>query len=130
MYKPFSWCRRLVRNEADNLLLTSRSDRPVPVAFEQYVNANYSAYHHDTMCNNVCLFAPDGKVKYTCLNFTGYWHDSMVCQSLIIVVLLHIGMYKICVHQGFPRGGELFDKFVGPISIKSRQNYSPILRRT
>ena len=49
------------------------------------------------------------------------------CSSKYIIdvltkVVSNIGEYKICVDQGFPRSGDLFNKFVGPISRRSRRN--------
>lgn len=95
---------------------------------EEQQNAAYNGYHHDTMCNNVLAFAPNGKVIYACINYPGSWHDSQVSASLIDVVIRKIGNYSFCVDQGFPRSGELFDKFVGPISTKRRAQLAPALR--
>ena len=81
-------------------------------------NAAYNGYHHDTMCNNVMAFAPTGKIIFACLNYPGSWHDSQVCAPLIDIVVREIGQYAFCVDQGFPRSGDLFDKFVGPMSQK------------
>ena len=49
--------------------------------------------------------------------------------GLINVVLEHIGPYKICVDQGFPRSGDMFDKFVGPMSQRTRDNLAPAMRQ-
>jgi hypothetical protein len=46
------------------------------------------------------------------------------------MVLEYIGRYKICVDQGFPRSGDMFDKFVGPMSESTRKNLAPHMRRT
>jgi hypothetical protein len=80
---------------------------------------NYNGYHHDTMINNVLCFAPSGKIIFACINFPGSWHDSQVATSLIAKVIENIGEYKICVDQGFPRTGDLLNKFVCPISQRS-----------
>ena len=90
---------------------------------------DYNGYHHDTMCNNVFCFAPTGKIIYACINYPGSFHDSQVSAGLIRCVLEYIGRYKICVDQGFPRSGDLFDKFVGPMSQRTRDNIAPALRR-
>jgi len=89
----------------------------------------YNGYHCDTMINNIFLFAPNGKITYSVFNAPGSWHDSHVAQPLVSLVVERIGMYKICVDQGFQRSGILFNKFVGPLSKKTRRNLSPILRR-
>ena len=86
---------------------------------------DYNGYHHDTMCNNVFCFAPTGKIIYACINYPGSFHDSQVSAGLIRCVLEYIGRYKICVDQGFPRSGDLFDKFVGPMSQRTRDNIAP-----
>lgn len=88
----------------------------------------YNGYHGDTMVNNVFLFSPEGLIIYAVFNAPGSWHDSHVAQPLVSVALKKLGFFKICVDQGFKRGGELFDKFVGPISQKRRRGLSPILR--
>jgi len=59
------------------------------------------------------------------INFPGSWHEAQVNQSLIRQVVHNIGDYKICVDQGFPRSGDLLNKFVGPISRRSRENIEP-----
>ena len=64
-------------------------------------NAAYNGYHH-----------------HACINFPGSWHDSMVCQSLVDVVMRKIDVYALCVDQGFPMTGDLMDSFVGPLSKK------------
>ncbi len=40
-----------------------------------------------------------------------------------------LGEYKICVDKGFPRSGELYDKFVGPLSLKQRRALHPTCKR-
>jgi hypothetical protein len=95
---------------------------------EEAQNAAYNGYHHDTMCNNVFAFAPTGKVIFACINFPGSWHDSSVCESLIEIVLEKIGVYAFCVDQGFTRNGELYGKFVGPLSKRVRKQLAPALR--
>ena len=69
------------------------------------------------------------KIIYACINYPGSFHDSQVSAGLIRCVLEYIGRYKICVDQGFPRSGDLFDKFVGPMSQRTRDNIAPALRR-
>ena len=61
-----------------------------------------------------CLVEYPSKV---CINFPGSWHDSQVATSLIAKVI-----DKICVDQGFPRTGDLLNKFVCPISRRARLN--------
>jgi hypothetical protein len=80
------------------------------------------------MANNVLAFAPTGKVIYACLNFPGSYHDSTVAADLIDITIRKIGIYAFCVDSGFPRGNELYDKFVGPISKAQKKQLSPILR--
>jgi len=87
----------------------------------------YNGYHCDTMVNNVFCFAPTGKIIHASTNFPGSWHDSAVCANLIATVLDKIGIYKICVDQGFPRSGDLFDIFVGPMSVKARRKIAEVL---
>ena len=37
--------------------------------------------------------------------------------------------YALCVDKGFPRSGDLFDRFVGPFSKKAARKLAPLLRR-
>ena len=103
---------------------------PVQCASDPISQAtNYNGYHHDTMINNVFCFAPTGKIIFACINFPGSWHDSQVSLSLISKVVENIGDFKICVDQGFPRSGDLLNKFVGPISRRYRRNLPEETRR-
>lgn len=96
---------------------------------EDEQRSNFNGYYHDTVCNNVFAFAPNGKIIHASINFPGHCHDSEVCRKLIEKVIRSIGHYAFCVDQGFPRSGELFDKFVGPYSKRSRQALAPIVRK-
>ena len=89
---------------------------------------NYNGYRHDTVVNNVFAFCPNGKIVYACINNPGSWHDSQVCRPLVDKVIKSIGEYAFCVDQGFPRSGELYDRFIGPLSIKQRRRLAPFLR--
>ena len=89
---------------------------PVQCSDEEHLQrAAYCGYSHDTMCNNVFAFSPEGKIIYAAINFPGSWHDSTVSLQLIRLVVSKIGTYALCVDQGFPRSGDLFDRFVGPL---------------
>jgi hypothetical protein len=92
-------------------------------------NAAYNGYHHDTMCNNVFAFAPTGKIVYCCLNYPGSYHDSAVASELIDITIRKIGVYSFCVDSGFPRGNDLYDKFVGPISKANRRMLAPVVKQ-
>jgi hypothetical protein len=86
---------------------------------EQTQNAYYNGYHHDSACNNVLAFSPEGKVMFACINAPGSWHDSQVCMELMNTVLETIGTYALCVDQGFKRSGVMHDQ---------RRNLSEVLR--
>ena len=58
---------------------------------EYLQNAAYNGYSHDTSCNNVIAFSPEGKVIYCSYNYPGSWHDNTVAQDLINVVIERIG---------------------------------------
>lgn len=88
-------------------------------------NAAYNGYSHDTCCNNVFAFSPEGKVIYSSFNYPGSWHDSIVASDLINVVVENIGHYALCVDQGFPRSGDLHGRFVGPMTRRMRRKLSP-----
>ena len=92
-------------------------------------NAWYNGYHSDTMCNNVFLFGPNGKVLLCAINYPGSWHDSSVCSFMLVNILGRINDYCICVDQGFPRSGKYADILVGPVSKKDVNKLSPILKK-
>jgi hypothetical protein len=95
---------------------------------EEAQAADYNGYGHDTRCNNVFAFSSFGKIIYAVLNAPGSWHDSQVAIPLCTKVIQSIGSYALCVDKGFSRTGEMFDRFVGPISRKAAAKLSPILR--
>ena len=90
-------------------------------------NAAYNGYSHDTCCTNVFAFSPYGKIMYSAYNYPGSWHDSTVAQDLVNIVISRIGIYALCVDQGFPRSGDLHGRFVGPMSKKMKRRLSPEL---
>ena len=75
---------------------------------------NYNGYHHDTRCNNVFAFSSFGKIIFACINCPGSWHDTAVLALLIRKAMRSLDPYSLCVDKGFPRSGDLFDRFVGP----------------
>jgi hypothetical protein len=75
----------------------------------------------------VFAFSPYGKIIYCAYNYPGSWHNSTVAQDLINIVVSQIGTYALCVDQGFPRSGDLHDRFVGPMSKKMKKKLSPEL---
>jgi hypothetical protein len=102
---------------------------PVQCSDDKYEqSAAYNKYHRDTMCNNVFAFAPTGKIIFADTNYPGSWHDSTVCRALMRVVVDRIGPFAFCVDQGFRRSGEMYGKFVGPLSQTTRQQLAPVLR--
>lgn len=99
---------------------------PIQCSDDEYTqNAAYNGYSHDTCCNNVFAFSPEGKVMYCAYNYPGSWHDATVAQDLVNVVIGHIGHYALCVDQGFPRTGHLHGRFVGPLSSRMKKKLSP-----
>jgi hypothetical protein len=79
-------------------------------------NAFYCGYDCDTMVNNVYAFGPDGKVFFAAVNFPGSWADGSLTARFLYQIKRRIGGFKICVDQGFPRGGDASGMFVGPVS--------------
>lgn len=82
-------------------------------------NSFYNGYHADTMVNNILAYGPDGKVFFAGINFPGTWGDGLVASFFISKIIEEIGDYRICVDQGFPRSGDIYDVFVGPISRRA-----------
>ena len=58
---------------------------------------------------------------YACLN-------SQVAKRLIAKCIDRLGEYAFCVDQGFPRSGKLYGIFVGPISRRTREVLSDVMR--
>jgi hypothetical protein len=65
-------------------------------------NAMYSGYHSDTMVNNIFVYGPNGKVFLCTINFPGSWHDGSITSNILPYIHNNIGMYKMCIDQGFP----------------------------
>jgi len=91
-------------------------------------NAMYSGYHSDTMVNNIFAYGPDGKVFLAAINFPGSWHDGSITANILPYIRNNIGTYKMCVDQGFPRGGDAAYILVGPISRKQARRLAANLR--
>ncbi len=65
-------------------------------------NAMYSGYHSDTKINNIFAYCPNGKVFLCAINFPGSWHDGSIMANILPYIRNNIGIYKMCVDQGFP----------------------------
>jgi len=89
---------------------------------------HYNGHIKDTTVNNVFMFCPLGLIRHAAFNFPGCCHDAFVARYLINVVREKIGLYMICVDQGFPRDGDLYDIFVGLISKKAYAKLDPRVR--
>ena len=88
----------------------------------------YSGFHSDTMVNNIFAYATDGKIFLCGLNFPGSSHDGSICMNLMPIIKEKIGLYKICVDQGFPRSGDAYDILVGHMSRRTAGRLSPFIR--
>lgn len=89
----------------------------------------YNGYYHDTRCNNVLAFSPEGTIFYAAINYPGSFHDSRTAYKLGETALEKLGNFSLCVDQGFPRKGHFFGKFVGPISRRTLENLSPLVKK-
>jgi hypothetical protein len=56
------------------------------------------------------------KVFFAAVNFPGSWTDGSLTARFLHQMKRRIGHFKICVDQGFPRGGDASGTFVGPVS--------------
>ena len=86
----------------------------------------YNGHSKDTMTNNVLAFSPEGKIFYAALSYPGSWHDSQVAAHLASKAISSLGEYQICVDQGFPRSGDLYGKFVGPLSNSTKRKLAAL----
>ena len=82
-------------------------------------NSFYCGYDADTMVNNVFAYGPDGKVFFAAINFPGSWADGSLTARFLVHIKSRISGYKICVDQGFPRSGEAYGIFVGPVTKRA-----------
>jgi hypothetical protein len=82
-------------------------------------NAFYCGYHCDTMVNNVFAYGPDGIVFFAVVNFPGSWADGSLTARFLLQMKRRIRDYKICVDQGFPRSGDAYGTFVGPVTKRA-----------
>lgn len=82
-------------------------------------NAMYCGYDCDTMVNNVFAYGPDGKVFFAAINFPGSWADGSLTARFLNQMKRRMLTYKICVDQGFPRSGDAYGTFVGPITKRA-----------
>ena len=89
---------------------------------------NFNGHYHDTRCNNVFAFGPNGKIFLSLVNAPGSWHDSIVCVPLAVRLIKKAPESCLCVDQGFPRNGVMHGRFVGPLSEKSLAKMSPRMR--
>ncbi len=85
-------------------------------------NAMYCEFDCDTMVNNVLAYSPDGKVFFAAVNFPGSWADRSLSAHFLHYIKRKMGVYKICVNQGFPRSGDTHDTFVGPVTKRQAQH--------
>ncbi len=58
------------------------------------------------MVNNIVTYDPDSKVFLCASNFLGSWHDESHTANILPYIHKKIGSLKMCVYQGFPRGGD------------------------
>ena len=70
----------------------------------------------DTMVNNVFAYGPDGYVFFAAINFPGSWGDGSLTPRFLYQLKAKIGSYKICIDQCFPRNGDAYGMFVGPVT--------------
>ena len=82
-------------------------------------NTMYCGYDCDTMVNNVFAYGPDGKVFFAAINFPGSWADGSLTMRFLHQMKRRMLLYKICVDQGFPRSGDAYGTFVGPITKRA-----------
>jgi len=91
-------------------------------------NAMYCGYDSDTMVNNIFIYGPDGKVFFCAINYPGSWADGAVTRNFLPFLRNNIGEYKIVVDQGFPRSGDAYGVFVGPLTKKGARKLHPSVR--
>jgi hypothetical protein len=68
------------------------------------------------MVDNIFAFGPDGKVFFATINFPGSWADGALTAFILAHIKTRIGLYKICVDQGFLQSGDAYRTLVGPVT--------------
>ena len=84
-------------------------------------NAFYCRYECDTMVKNVA-YGPDGKVFFCAINFPGSWADGSLTAQFLQQIKRRIGLYKMCVDQGFPWRGDANGVLVGPVTKRAARH--------
>jgi hypothetical protein len=90
----------------------------------------YSGYHSDTMVNNIFAYGPNGKIFLCAVNFPSSWQDGSIKTNIFPYICNNIGMYKMCVDQGFPQGCNAAYILVGPVNQKHAQTLMLICNLT
>jgi hypothetical protein len=67
------------------------------------------------MVNNVFAYGPNVKVVFAAVNFSGSWADGSLTARFLHQMKRRIRRFKVCVDQGFPRGGDASGRFVGRV---------------
>jgi hypothetical protein len=86
-------------------------------------NAMYCGYNCDTIVDNMFAYGPDGKVFFAAINFPGSWADRTLTLRFSHQMKRRMALYKICVDQGFPRSGDAYGTFVGPITKRAARRF-------
>jgi hypothetical protein len=73
----------------------------------------------DMTINNVFAYGPDCKVFFCAINFPGSWADGSLTAHFLHKLKSKIGLYRICIDQGFSRGGDAYNVLVGPITKRA-----------
>jgi hypothetical protein len=78
-------------------------------------NVYYCGYYCNTMVSNVFVYCPNEKVLFAAITFPGSWADDSLRAHFLHQMKRRMGAYKICVDQGFPQSGGMYETFVGPL---------------
>jgi hypothetical protein len=82
-------------------------------------NAFYCISDCDTAINNLFAYGSDDKVFFCVINFPGSWADGSLTTRFLHKLKSKIGLYNICIEQGFPQGGDAYGVLVGPITKRA-----------
>ncbi len=100
-------------------LLDGESDRRIKqilllILLLQYYNSIHNRHY-------LLRQAVVDKVFFAAVNFPGSWADGSLTARFLHQMKRRIGHFKICVDQGFPRGGDASGTFVGLVSKRQAQ---------
>lgn len=81
----------------------------------------FFSWKADTYVGSVFLSVPDGTICYASINCLGSWHDALVAQRLLPILLLLPLEVKACADTAFPHSQKFAGVILTPLKDDERQ---------